>query len=478
MKIDGVQFDNVTITSCPHGEVLFDTPGTYSWTVPPGVTSISAVAVGGGGSTTSAVINGGGGGGALAYANNFSVTPGDVYNIDVATSGADSFVLLANPPNTIIVFAGGGLAATGNTGGAGGSVVTGTGGAGGNGGSGSNSSGGGGAGGYSGTGGTGGAPGGNGTAGAGGGGGGGAGVSGGPAGGGGGVGVYGLGGNGTGGIAGVTLYRGGGGSGGFGSPSLPGGKYGGGSSGGVVSNGGTGAVRIIWPGTTRQFPSTNVGRIVNYGDSIPYPLEMHLDASNPSSLIAGNTSFFDLSGNGNNANFASGANIVGPGISFNGSQQGFFGDKLGIIAGGNFSVGVWFRFPTLPNAERWILGRKTTTGNTGDWAIRTNASNQWAFTLGSQSSNGGAGGVIPANTWYHVTVTVSSGGNVIQYINGVAGSPNGFSTPVTSPAGFAYLAYDGTNFTAVDIGECFFYRRILSSAEAIQIYNNTRWKYS
>jgi hypothetical protein len=36
------------------------------------------------------------------------------------------------------------------------------------------------------------------------------------------------------------------------------------SMGGITTgtqNGGSGAVRIIWPGTTRQFPSTNTGNL-------------------------------------------------------------------------------------------------------------------------------------------------------------------------------------------------------------------------
>jgi hypothetical protein len=38
-----------------------------------------------------------------------------------------------------------------------------------------------------------------------------------------------------------------------------GGGGGGGGSTGPAGNRGSGAVRIIWPGNTRTFPSTNVG---------------------------------------------------------------------------------------------------------------------------------------------------------------------------------------------------------------------------
>jgi hypothetical protein len=37
--------------------------------------------------------------------------------------------------------------------------------------------------------------------------------------------------------------------------------YGGGAGGLGAGNGGTGAVRIIWPGATRSFPSTCTGNL-------------------------------------------------------------------------------------------------------------------------------------------------------------------------------------------------------------------------
>ncbi len=72
----------------------FTTAGTYTWTVPDGVTSISAVAVGGGGGGGGAGGYGqnaaggrGGGGGALSYLNNISVTSGEVLTIISGSAG-------------------------------------------------------------------------------------------------------------------------------------------------------------------------------------------------------------------------------------------------------------------------------------------------------------------------------------------------------------------------------------------------------
>lgn len=245
----------VGATEVPRAESTYAVPGTYTWVCPVGVTSVSVVCVGGGGGGSNFT---GGGGGALAYKNNYAVTPGASYTVVVglagqagisgyqytssAANGGNSYFV-----NTSVVNAGGGQGAYGSsfTGG------TYTGDGGGNGGN-ANATGPGGAGGYSGNGGNGGA--------AGSGGGGGGNTSG---GGGGGVGLFGqgtngnaTGGGGSGGQTGRPYYTGSDG----GNRSGAGGQFGGGgSSGSTYSDGGHGAVRIVWPGLTRQFPSTDVG---------------------------------------------------------------------------------------------------------------------------------------------------------------------------------------------------------------------------
>jgi hypothetical protein len=82
-------FDEVTIAPGPNGQVAFTTSGTYSWTCPPGVFSVSVVCIGGGG---------GGGrynydyasaaGGGLGWKNNISVVPGNTYTVVVGGFGA------------------------------------------------------------------------------------------------------------------------------------------------------------------------------------------------------------------------------------------------------------------------------------------------------------------------------------------------------------------------------------------------------
>ena len=256
-----------SVTPVSIGQEAFITAGSYSWIAPAGVTSVSLVAVGGGGIGNDDTSNrkGGGGGGGLGYKNNISVTPGSSYTVVVGAAGLVS----ANGGSSSfngVTYATGGVSPGGSTtGGAGGtSVNSDGGGSGGNGGNGDNGGAGGGgagAGGYSGNGGAGGNANNAGTAGSGGGGGGGYYEK-----NGGGVGLLGQGANGA---AGAPNQAGQGGSGGTngttgGAPTV--GRYGGGGAvfqsigGPNGGNGGAqGAVRIIWPGTTRSFPSTNTG---------------------------------------------------------------------------------------------------------------------------------------------------------------------------------------------------------------------------
>lgn len=292
-----------------YGEAEFTTPGTYSWECPENVTRISLLVIGGGGGGDAGSdiigVGGGGGGGALAYRNNVTVVPGQTYTIVVGDGGFGQNTIsgttvqastAGNSSSAFSCIAGGGGKGTRSEGGVGigstqaaGGVITGVydgGQSGGAGGSidtsafGFRGPGGGGAAGYTGIGGAGargareedspatsaGFSGSNGAGG--GGGGGGSGYTsdtvkeqGGY---GGGVGIYGEGTSGTGGTGGsssVPVQNGGDGS--NGSNGLYGAGGGGGSGGSnrFANNGKPGAVRIMWPGTIRQFPTSRTANV-------------------------------------------------------------------------------------------------------------------------------------------------------------------------------------------------------------------------
>lgn len=273
----------------PTGQIIYDVPGTYTFTVPDDVFFLGAVCIGGGGGGARDNNNaetGGGGGGGLRFTQYLPVNPGEILTIVVGSGGpgatsngsgtAGENTTISRGVTTLLQANGGG-AGTQTVGGSGGSGTTIDGiiggGDGGNGGdeAANDDGGGGGAGGYSGNGGDGGTnagSGGNGTGGGGGGGGSG------PTGGGGGGGVGLLGGdgtlNGTGGAGGGANPGGGGSEGSTGS-GLNGGLYGGGGGGNDGASGGSGAngaARIIW-GPNRNFPANRTTNIFT-GSSLVY----------------------------------------------------------------------------------------------------------------------------------------------------------------------------------------------------------------
>jgi hypothetical protein len=233
---------NSITTTAVTGQQVYSYPYSSNWLCPAGVTSVSVMVVGGGG----------GGGGALCYTNNISVTPGNTYTATCTLSAA-IFLDYATGVTANGAYAISGAVKNANTTGFGGGAA-----------------------GYAGKGGDGNTSGAGSAAPAGGGGGGAGGVynssTNSKLGGGGGVGLLGQGASGAGGAA-SGAQGGGGGSGGNtggagGPPGNPasGGNYG--SAGGLTypdqptaGNGGLTAIRIMWPGTTRSYPSTNTGNL-------------------------------------------------------------------------------------------------------------------------------------------------------------------------------------------------------------------------
>ena len=261
---------------------------TKSWTVPAGVTSISVVCIGGGGTgyiqgagRGGSPRSSGGGGGGLAYKNNISVTPGSTVTVRVgdrgpsdSANGQPSWIQYGG---TQYAIGGGGSGGSANADRPGGSP-SGTrngGGTGGTSGHGNSANGGGGAAGYTGTGGGAGQnpSGGAGGRGAG---------DGNVCSGAGGVGLFGEGSTGSnatsisaGGTGGSPDTIGGGQNGTPGNGSTNSGNagnFGGGgahddqSSQQLLVYGAYGGVRIIWPGDTRSFPSTNTDQTLSGSD--------------------------------------------------------------------------------------------------------------------------------------------------------------------------------------------------------------------
>ena len=488
------------------GQQEFTTPGTYTFTVPSGVSSVSVVCVGAGGSGGAY----GAGGGSLAYKNNIAVTEGDTHTVVVGETNTAT----ESWGGLITAWAGSSsVLGTLAYGGAGGNIASGSsqgigvnfdgGGQGGlrtsdffQSGIGYKAGSGGGAGGYSGNGGNAGYGAGSGTAGTGGAGGGGASGSATRSHGGGGVGIYGEGASGSG---GVSVYSGGTGNGGGGSggtdgserqggttPSNSGGGlYGGGGGGGndrLTSFGSSGgAVRIIW-GSGRAFPSTQTANVT------------------PSSGLTTTTlvTVVDQSGEGNDGEVFNASSLTNNGTYW--SFDGTAGNRIEVDSltsaeiGTTFTAEAWFYSTTFASISggasdaypRRIMSTNRTVGST-KWCIGVSNAGRVGFggSTGTEEADS-LTKAIDLNRWYHVAVvhdsTSTPQANYRLYVDGVLVATNNSSPidPANAAQGLAIGGRPGEDNRAFAgrIGEVRIYKTTLTAAEIFQNYNATKFKYT
>jgi hypothetical protein len=426
-------------------EVVYSSPGTYTFTAPAGVTSVSAVCVGGGGGACGATNGNGGGGGGLGWKNNIAVTPGQSYTVVVGSGGSASSVDVDNATSggnsyfiSLSTVAGyGGGRATIAAAGAGGSKV---GDGGGNGGSGSK--GGGGAGGYSGNGGGGGGAGANGGSGAGGAAGGGSGgqtTS--PCAGGGGTGLYGQGENGRGGAVvlggGAAGYPGLGGSRGSAGLGVVNGKGGyvssasnradggfpGGAGGGIsavsfrgyAGNGASGAVRIMW-GSGRSFPSnakpvevTTVTGEQSFTDAGSYTFTVPSNVYNVSVLCIGGG--------------AGGIVTLTPG---NNGSDSYFGNYC---RSGGGQAAIYASYNLIPRGGWPVICDSGYNGADGPYATGSGTGNKEQASPGGGAAGAGVNTVLDGGTSARF---FAGGGGVGIGNTGANGAGGAFRDPSTS----------------------------------------------
>ena len=495
------------------GQQLFTTTGTSNWTVPDGVTEISAVVVGGGGGGGGGGGfgggdgGGGGGGGGLAYGT-FAVTPGESLIIVVGTAGQGGAGSGSSPGNgtngglskiqrglTPLLQGSGGLgglhdmAAQTDGVGRGGGASSGSerdGGGTGGGGEGAwtdTGGGGGGAAGYSGNGGAGKYAGYTDNSGfdgsGGGGGGGGAGQSEGrPGASGGGVGLLGEGSSGVGGSVGGGSGGTGGSGGGNGTAGNitthnagVAGAYGGGGGGGGTDgstdgdggDGGQGAIRIIW-GAGRSYPSTSTADMLASPDMTNIGPK---GARNISSVVGA----AHTTDNGGAFVFDGTDDHVTTGNTLTDA------DELFADTGRAWSASSWFNSDVQTVSDKTIISRGGVVGPGNNFIVRLTSTNLKVRLRGGTDTNISTS--ITVNTWYNVVVTWD-GTTANGYLNGqfVTTIPVGTANIKTHPfcMGIAGEDLDVDPFNG-KISQTLAYNRALTAAEVKQNFNALRGRF-
>lgn len=210
-------------------------------------------------------------------------------------------------------------------------------------------------------------------------------------------------------------------------------------------------------------------------------LILHLDASNPTSYPGSGTTWYDLSGNGNDA-AASGTPTYtvtnGGGFTFD-SVSDYFDLSPNLqesYAGTGLTVAAWAKANTLPFVSG-LVSREDWGASPG-WALHEHFNNTlMGPRFGSAVS---ANNTVLTNTIYYLVFTINSAGNARVFINGLqsGATSSGVTVPTAASSSpqigrFATGAYpwDG------DIYEVHMYNKALNPIEVLQNFNATKTRF-
>lgn len=219
-------------------------------------------------------------------------------------------------------------------------------------------------------------------------------------------------------------------------------------------------------------------------------LVCYLDANNPSSYPGSGTTWYDLTGRGNNCSMTNGAywDTEGNGsIYFDGTND------LGVIAAaadldfpGDFTIESWFhwipfRGSSLDGGAGWYgLGifHRRWSPDTGTWALASFGQNDLFWRQFNPSTNVfGDVGYHVRNRWTHVAVTRSSGTMRI-YQDGVLLATATNNLDYTTVAPIIIGQWDGIAYAQLRMSVFRIYKRGLTTTEVLNHYNYEKNRFT
>lgn len=224
-------------------------------------------------------------------------------------------------------------------------------------------------------------------------------------------------------------------------------------------------------------------------DMVTDNLILHLDAGSSKSYGGSGTTWYDISGAGNNSTLVSSPTYSSldslGSFTFNGSTQ--YVSTLTASGVQTFTITMWFKTTsTASNATYWqtpqLFGKSNGGGASGDFGIFVNGGSIGYWSGIAASDTSWTGTSVNDGRWKNVSV-VSNGSATTLYLNDVlqAGSSISVSRSFNSEA-FWIGGKGGTelpgSYLACSIGKVFMYNRNLSNAEISQNFNSVRGRYS
>ena len=200
-------------------------------------------------------------------------------------------------------------------------------------------------------------------------------------------------------------------------------------------------------------------------------LKLYLDASNPSSYPGTGTTWFDLSGNGNNGTMVNGVVPLSNAMRFDGVDDYLTAPVL--VPSRTYTVSFWINPATLIDYNQLI----SINGTWGGFTMHTGIGGYcWVgITVSNRISSIGSN-TYTLNTWQLFTFTFDNG-MAILYKNGSSMRSATLVNPAVST--LSGLAIGGNSNATINgkINDTMIYPRALTAQEVNQNFQATRSKY-
>lgn len=255
----------------------------------------------------------------------------------------------------------------------------------------------------------------------------------------------------------------------------------------------------VW---TKELTQSEVTELYNSGNGkqieptsiVTSGLVLNLDASRKSSYPNTGTTWYDISGSGNNGTMVNGVaygSTASGVMSFDGVNDYVnIGTSANLRFTKNFTINIWFKFNTKSGVQTLISNNESggygiISNYNSEGFVGTAASrivtfyhiNGTYYLVGDSLNN------YTINTWYNITTTYD--GNTIKYFrNGVlidsysvAGSITITSEPLVIGCNPNSSGTNFSDFFNGDLGQTMIYNRVLSSTEITQNFNATKSRF-
>ena len=203
-------------------------------------------------------------------------------------------------------------------------------------------------------------------------------------------------------------------------------------------------------------------------------LKLYLDASNPASYPGSGTTWFDLSGNGNNGTMVNGVVPLSNAMSYDGvNDYVSFNDNLYVSNSLGHSVSFWIK-----------RGDNSTYQGIATIRINTGQSNilMMSGSNGYSLAYGGVGLLakslitpLTVGQWHNVTFVALNGTSKV-YINGIE-ITNTYSPAYGTFSEINKFGLYWGNWMLAELNDILIYQKALTSEEITQNYNVNKSKY-